>query len=165
MAATQGLIARLAPDCIARLRRAAGLRFEEAGALHGKYPLAAVYWYGYIVEMCLVSAYFRNAGFLPNMPIDRDTRIRRMAHARQNGLMKSDPHPLPGWANLLRWQSSLAKPGHRSKGLLDEAVHRANAVYRHWRPELRYKTTDVKPEWLEEVRRAARWFLDNHSRL
>jgi hypothetical protein len=164
MATTHGLIDRLAPDSIVRLQRAARMRFEEAGTLQGKHALAAVYWYGYTVEMCLAAAYFRGAGIAPNSEIDPATRDRHMKGARKKGLMGPDPHPLPGWANLLRGQS-LGNVDQKRNRLLDEAVRRAQAVYRHWRPELRYKVVDVKLEWLDEVRQAAKWFVDNQSQL
>jgi hypothetical protein len=165
MAVSHGLIDRVAPDCIVRLRRAAKMRFDEAATLQGNHRLAAVYWYGYSVEMCLVAACFRNMGFAPNQEIDRDTRIGRMADARQKGIMESDPHPLVGWAELLRCQSSPGNMNPRRGRLLDQAVDLARKVYRHWRPELRYKVMDVKPECLDEVRQAAKWFVDNQSQL
>ena len=87
-----------------------------------------------------------------------------MKAARKKGLMGSDPHPLPGWANLLCAQSR-GNVDHKRNRLLDEAIRRAQAVYRHWRPELRYKVVDVKLEWLDEVRQAAKWFVDNQSQL
>jgi hypothetical protein len=165
MRTAHGLIEHLAPDCILRLRRAARLRFEEAGSLQGEHPLAAVYWYGFCVEMYLAAAYFRNVGFAPNQAIDGETRTRHMAQARRNGVMKRDPHPLPGWAELLRWQSSGRTADHQRDRLIDEAVRRANSIYRHWRPELRYKVADVRREWLDEVRMATKWFVDNHAKL
>ena len=64
----------LAPDCIARLERAAAERLAEAELLRKQRRwLAAMYLYGYTIEMCLAAAYFRSAGFHVSMPIDRDT--------------------------------------------------------------------------------------------
>ncbi len=116
--------------------------------------------------MCLTAASFRSAGFSPEMPIDRDMRQRRMAQARQLGMMSADPHPLVGWARFLQWQRTrdpdLAEDVMRR---LREAVHKAEQVYKHWRPELRYKVTDVGPRQLDEGRSAASWFIQNRSRL
>lgn len=80
--------------------------------------------------------------------------------------MSSDPHPLPGWARYLERQRRLSKDlneGQRRR-LLD-AVHRAEVVYKQWRPELRYKLTEVKESQLAEVRLAAEWFIQNIGRL
>ena len=164
MTSSHGLIEHLAPDCIKRLQHAAKMRFEEAATLQGSHRLAAIYWYGYSVEMSLVAAYFQNVGFAPNQEIDRDTRKRRMTDARNKGIMESDPHPLVGWAELLR-KSSFAKVNPQRRRLLDQAVDLARQVYRHWRPELRYKVVDVNPEYVDEVRQAAKWFVDKHSQL
>ncbi len=134
--------------------------------------LAALYFFGYSVEMFLCAAYYRGAGFLPNAPIDRDARQRRMAQARRlqtatgEPLMNSDPHPLVGWARFLERQrcaSPTLTP--RESQLLKESVTKAMVIYKHWRPELRYKTIDVTPEQLAEVQSAASWFVQYHESL
>ncbi len=173
MAGIVPLVEHLSPDTIVRLERAAEGRFEEANHLRGTgRRLAALYLYGYSVEMCLTAAYFRSAGFAPNVPLDRDTRQRRMAQARQlrtasgEPLMGSDPHPLAGWARLLERQRNLsARLSPQESKQLKEAVNKAEQVYRHWRPELRYKTTEVRLEQLDEVGQAATWFIRHRSRL
>jgi hypothetical protein len=47
--------------------------------------------------------------------------------------------------------------------LLKEAVRKATLVYKHWRPELRYKTIAVTPMQLDEVYGAASWFIQHHE--
>jgi hypothetical protein len=166
------LAERLAPDTVTRLERAALQRFTTAEVLRAKRPLAALYLYGYAAEICLAAAYFRCAGFPSHAPIDRDTRRRRMAQARQlrtfagEPLMTSDPHPLVGWARFLEWQrlASGDLPAEDSQRLR-EAIHKAISIYNYWRPELRYKTLDIADEQLDEVRRAAKWLIDNRARL
>jgi len=163
----------LAPDSISLLERSAQQRVSDATCLSkdGR-RLVALYLLGYAVEMCLAAAYFRSVGFAPNAPIDRETRKRRMAQARQiqavDGmpLMSSDPHPLVGWARYLQWQRQLSETlGQPEQGRLREAVRRAEIVYRHWRPELRYKSTEVREAQLAEVRFAAEWFIQNLRRI
>lgn len=167
MAYVSPLADHLAPDSISRLERAAQRRFEEADILSStRRHLAAIYLYGYVVEMCLTAAVFRNAGFPRHAPIDRDTRQRRMAQARQLGVMSSDAHPLSGWARFLLWQrSARSVPKNAVLELLRSSVSKAEAAYRHWRPELRYKLADVTPEQVREVRQAAAWFLEHQNRL
>lgn len=162
----------LAPDCIVRLERAAKNRFEEAKWLqaNGK-RLAAIYLFGFSVEMHLAAAYFRSAGFAPQAAIDRDTRRRRTTQARAlldptgQPLMSSDPHPIVGWARLLEWQRIRFQPDRKQVQCLREAIHRAELLYKHWRPELRYKVTNVAPAQIDEVHRAALWFVENYQRL
>jgi len=80
--------------------------------------------------------------------------------------MNSDPHPVVGWARFLHWQRNLSPTlTLQQSQRLKDAVRRAEHVYRHWRPELRYKTTDVQEDQLDEVRRAATWFLGQRGRL
>lgn len=167
MSAAIALSEHLAPDSISSLERAAQNRYDDAERLlsEGRF-LAALYFLGYSVEMCLVAAYYRSAGFHVNTAIDRDTRQRRMAQARQLGIMNSDPHPLVGWARFLEWHRSsnqgLTRP---QRQIVKEAIGKAASVYKHWRPALRYKTAQVVPEQLDEVRKAASWFLTNRSKL
>jgi hypothetical protein len=167
------LAERLALDNIARLERAAEHRFATADLLrpqNGR-QLAALYFYGYSSEMCLAAAYFRSDGFNSQTPIDRDTRQRRMAKARQlrspdgEPIMTSDPHPLVGWARFLRWQRSASNNlSEQDAQRLNEAINKAQTVYNYWRPELRYKTLVITDSQLEIVRPAAKWILDNKSR-
>ncbi len=173
MSRVNSLVNRLAPDTINSLKRAAEERIEDARRLlERKRFLAALYLFGYSVEMVLASAYFRNAGFSPNMPIDRDTRHRHMGRARQlrtatgEPLMEHDPHPLVGWARLLeRRRSASSELTARESQLLEEAIDRAGLVYKHWRPELRYKTAQVAEDQVEEVRRSAIWFIKHREPL
>jgi hypothetical protein len=167
MVEQSGLAAHLAPNTVRQLEQAAQKRLEEAECLKTQNRwLAALYLYGYSVEMCLTAAYFRGAGFGLRQPIDDDVRRRRMAQARQlrhldgEPLMNSEPHPLPGWARLLEWQRltrGRLKP--REVNRLREAVRKAECVYMHWRPELRYKVANVRLEQLDDVQRCVHWFI------
>ena len=173
MRTVTALADHLAPDCIARLERAAAERLAEAQLLRNQRRwLAALYLYGYTIEMCLAAAFFRSAGFHVTMPIDRDTRRRHMAQARRlrtltgEPLMSSDPHPLVGWARFLEWQRhAVAPPTAEHAARLRQAVWQAEIAYKHWRPELRYKITDVAPSQIEELAKSAAWFLANLGRL
>lgn len=173
MSRVSSLADHLAPDTTKSLTRAAEERIEDAGRLLAeKRFLAALYLFGYSVEMVLAAAYFRSAGFLPSMPIDRETRHRHMVRARQmtmetgEPLMDSDPHPLVGWARSLQRQRS-ASPDltARQVQLLANAVDKAEMVYKHWRPELRYKTAQVTEQQIEEVRKSAIWFNQHRAAL
>lgn len=164
---------RLAPDTIRRLERAAALRFATAEVLFKeKRRLAALYLYGYSAEICLSAAYYRSTGFPPTVPIDRETRRRRMAQARQlltptgEFLMNSDPHPLVGWARFLQQQRQLMGGlSELDEQRLREAVNKAVLIYNYWRPELRYKITDIDVRDLRKVQLAAKWLVENQEQL
>jgi len=142
-------------------------RHEDANELaESNRHLSAIYFHGYAVEMCLTAAVFRALDWKANDPIDRDTRHRRMVQARKQDdidgdkVMSSDPHPLVGWARYLRWLRSTSDASPKGDvDRLEEAIRQAATVYRHWRPELRYKLRDVENRQLVEVRRATGWFI------
>jgi hypothetical protein len=162
----------LAPDTVNRLERTAEIRYDDAHILLRAHRRSgAVYLLGYCVEMCLAAAYFRAAGFSASDVIDRDTRIRRMNQARRlvtaagEPLMNNDPHPLVGWARFLSWIRASSKLSVQEAQRLNDAIVKAEAVYKHWRPELRYKATGAKADQLAEVLKASRWFLEQRGRL
>src|SRR4051794_20319239 len=97
------LVDQLGPDTIARFERSAPLRLEEGDVLAIRYPLTAIYLYGYSAEMLLKAAYFRHLKFRALDEIDRDTRNRAMALAQLHNFMSRDPHDIPGWARFLVW--------------------------------------------------------------
>jgi len=164
---------RLSPDTVTRLERAAHHRFASAEVLRiQERRLTALYFYGYSAEIWLCAAYYRSAAFGPHQSIDRDTRQRRMAQARQLRLasgatmMNSDPHPLVGWARFLEWQRSASGAlGAAATQRLKEATNKAIEIYNYWRPELRYKVVEITDAQLSVVRGAATWLKDNHSKL
>src|SRR5262249_28977016 len=141
----------LAPDSISLLERAAKQRVDDAACLSADgRRLIAIYFLGYAVEMCLCAALFRSVGFASGTPIDRETRKRGITRAGQiqssdgQPLMSGDPPPLVGRARYLEWQRGLSGAlSDQERGRLREAVRRAGIVYRHWRPELRYKLTEA----------------------
>lgn len=161
------LAATLAQDTINRLERAAELRLDDAQKLlRAKRHLSALYLAGFGAEMCLAAACYRASGFSPSSPISRQTRQREMAKARQHGLMDSDPHPIVGWARFLEWKrSATVKPTPQEIERMRDAIRKAQTVYKHWRPELRYKTIAVTAEQLAEVIKASTWFVEHRGRL
>ena len=162
----------LAPDTISQLERAAEVRFDDGLVLmRQERLLGAVYLFGYSAEMCLAAAYFRAAGFQAKSVIDRDTRTHHMTAARKlkddegMPLMNSDPHPLVGWARFLRRKRSASKLTSAQVQRLEDAIGQAELLYKHWRPELRYKTTGVTASQFGEVLKASEWFLEQRGRL
>lgn len=169
----RNLAHHLAPDTVRQWEQSSERRFREGECLmKNKHLLGAIYLYGYSVEMCLAAAYFRSVGFRPDQVVDDDIRCFRMKQARQEKhldgkpLMSSDPHPLVGWARLLEWHRlRLGNVPTPERNRLREAVRKAEQVYKHWRPELRYKSTNVSIDQFNEVRLCVHWFIKQHGRL
>ena len=166
------LVDHLAPDTISQLERAAELRHDDGLVLlERNRGLCSVYLFGFSAEMCLAAAYFRAAGFPNRRVIDRDTRLHHMSTARNlqgtdgKPLMTRDPHPLVGWARFLKRQRLASKLSAADVNRLNEALQKAELLYKHWRPELRYKTTTVSAPQAEEVVKASAWFLEQRGRL
>ena len=147
--------------------RAAADRFADGEVLHRRSrDLAAIYLWGYSVEIRVKAAYFRSAGLGPNRPI---TPADRSLHAGFAKLLFGFPGPAGGheidvWAQLaVAARTTTPSPYPTSFGL--EVVSQASALYAVWRETLRY--TDVRPT-AAEVRRArsvASWFDRNYHRL
>ena len=81
--------------------------------------------------------------------------------------MNTDPHPIIGWARLLRWQQEAMDPNMAAakRKIYNTAIEIAKIVHRHWTPVLRYKVKDVEEAQLEEMRESAEWFLKYFDKL
>ena len=134
-------------------------------SLTGKYPLTAVYLFGYSAEMVLKAAYFRNLRFGVIDEIDGDTRNRAMAHARGNNLMTWEPHDIPGWARLLIWEKQTLHPPAYRSDFGNQILGQATTIYENWRPLMRYRHTSPPAQIVVRVRRAAGWMVENYSRM
>ena len=173
MQTVPNLADHLAPDSIRSLGQAAICRFEDAMQLQNNGKTMAIYFYGYCAEMLLASAYYRRCGYAYDTPIDSITRRRTMARARgllddagQPLMEQNHPHPIAGWARLLRWHR-VASPDltDAERARLNQAVKLAEGIYLHWRPELRYKTTEASVAQLKTVHDGADWLMREREKL
>src|SRR4051812_29277882 len=89
-------------DSVKEFECAAAERFIEAELLHKRSrDLAAIYLWGYAVEMRVKAAFFRSAGFAPPQAISRTDRADHAALARTLGLLNPPgPHEISVWAQL-----------------------------------------------------------------
>jgi hypothetical protein len=160
------LAGRYGPDTIRKYERAAAERFKEAEWLASAgYNLAALYFYGYTVEMLIKAAYFRLLRYGVTVEIDRDARNRVMLRARQSGLMNYEPHDLVGWAKLLiSDKETLLPPPYHTK-FAEQIQVRSFSGYEQWRPEMRYRVTNVPAAEIKRVHSDAKWFLENYGRM
>jgi hypothetical protein len=93
-------------------------------------------------------------------------QARQLRTAWNEPLMNSDPHPLVGWARFLQRQRLLSgEMSAQDEQRLREVVNKATLIYSYWRPELRYKTTEITERQLQEVQKAAQWLAKHQEQL
>lgn len=160
------ILSQLGHDTISRLERAAARRFIEADWLvEGKHHLAAIYFFGYAVEIALGTAYFRMKGYgvLDEvLPLDLK---KALSAARSKSLMADKSHPIDGWAELLiEEKGALFPPAFEGK--IERAIrNKTIELGDNWGPKLRYRALDVPEEQVKAAREAADWFLKKFPRL
>jgi hypothetical protein len=162
----KSLAGKYGPDTIRKYLRAAPERFKEAEYLASAgHNLAALYFYGYTVEMLIKAAYFKMSRYGVTVEIDRDARNRVMTRARRAGLMSYEPHDLVGWARLLiSDKETLSRSPYHTK-FAEQIQARSSSVYERWRPEMRYRVTTGPQAEINRVHSDAKWFLDNYGRM
>lgn len=161
------LIDKIEDQTLSQIEKAATQRFAEAVWLvEGHHRLAAVYFFGYVVEIVLCAAYFKMIDFGQNELITTTKLNLPLKTAKAKSKMdKGKAHPIDGWADLLiEGRDSLHPPPFDEKLVL-LIRERVSAIVDLWRPTLRYQSFDVSEEQVNEARHAADWFLKNSSRL
>lgn len=156
------------PETWHNLHTAAQARFHDglALAISGEdRRLAAIYLFGYAVELLLKSAFFRILGFDRVTPVDLQ-RIK----SHQVWIGRTNLHNLVALRTVLIEQKKLT--GHPYDPVfaaqLAEAVGK---VSKHWAETLRYKhgtragRTTVTEQDLSEVDEGVRWLLTNQDLL
>jgi len=160
------LTARVGPDTLGKLERAARRRFAEAGRLVSDEPLGAVYLFGYTIEIRLKVAYFRTVGLVPSSVLGNarpvaEARIRRLLGMTGGAV----GHNLYGWAKLLE-DARATTPGATPLpgGLAQHMYRHVRNVEACWTEVLRYRANTPYDEELNAVETAARWFRGNGRR-
>jgi hypothetical protein len=157
-------------DSVRGFERAAIRRLLDAEALRRlDRRMAAIYLYGYSVEMWIKAAYFRTvflvSGLPPTSPIDFHRRKAAVDEWQALGLpQKPVPHDIAGWAQLLvakRISLDVAYP----VSLSNEIADRATTVYLNWREYMRYRSITVNLSALSSVQAEANWFRSKYPQL
>jgi hypothetical protein len=167
------LLERCACDSIREFRAAALQRFLDAQELAASgRKTAAIYLWGYAVEMTLKAAYFRLIGFPEARPIAMiDLRSAAANGVRLGVAWPGQPgrynlHDVEAWASLLintrASRPALAYPVATFGGRVRSA---ARSLRRVWGETLRYHKNVAYDHELRRARDAASWFLRNSSRL
>jgi hypothetical protein len=153
-------------DCIEEFERAAAQRHAEAIVLDKRSrKLAAIYLFGYSVEMRIKSLYFYNAGFGPSIPILVTDRASAVSMWQMLGLpTKPGPHDILGWAQLAvaaRATTRLTQYG----SLGTDAVAHAQSLGPVWSEVLRYRCCEPRTSEWKLARSVAQWFGRNYDRM
>ncbi len=158
-------------DSVPGFERAAVRCFHDAGRLRiCDRRLAAIYFYGYSVEMWIKAAYFRTLFLLSGLPAKTriDVNRRKVAVDEWNALglpRRPSPHDIAGWAQLLVAKRTSLGMAHTTL-LSNEIANRATAVYsNYWREYMRYRSVAVNLSEVSSVRAEATWFRTHYPQL
>lgn len=162
---------RCRPDGVAEFRAAAVVRFEDGVLLAAGSPdrwLAAVYLWGYSVEMVLKAAVFDLLGNAAAQPITGSDlkAVQQLARAAAGFTWAGNLHQLDLWATLLvrcRWQLTGLAYADPARGRA--VIARARRVYGWWREGLRYHVVMVEAAELAAAREQAEWFITHADTL
>lgn len=161
---------RCGPDTVLGFRTAAEQRYTDGVQLAGAdRRTAAVYLWGYAVEMMLKAAYFQAFGYDPRRAIA--TADLRAARELASALPFQWPqggnlHHLPAWATLLvRTRTQLAHTAYPNPLFPAEVVSRAVRVFEVWRETIRYHQNTAYEFEVRAVREQTEWFLEHAARL
>lgn len=157
------LAAQIGDDSVLKLEKASSERFVDAECLANRGgKLAAIYLYGYVIEMRIKAAYFRMEGHAGNQPITRQDRSIAEAHARSLGITFQGPHDFAHWAiYLVSFDGTRPRPIY-AQAFGQEMVNRARAAYQDWGPSLRYRSLVPSASEVENLRSGAIWFSRNY---
>jgi hypothetical protein len=157
-----------AVDTVAEFEAAALQRLNEAELLLKRSrDLAAIYLYGYSVEMRIKAVYFRNARTQPQLalPITKTDRQNAAKMWTTLGLsVRPDGHHIAGWAELAV-AARATTPNPYPVGFGNDIVNNAASLYLIWRETLRYWSIIPLNTELRTVRSIARWFASHHSKM
>lgn len=156
---------RCSPDSIREFRLAAEERFQDGlcMAAAGR-RTAAVYVWGYAVEMTLKAAYFQTLGFLLNQTIALSHLHGAKANAPALGVVwqGNNLHSIESWAELLV-ATRATQPGwaYANPAFAGWVVGRARSLGGLWRETLRYRKNVAYAFEVVRAKNAAEWFLLN----
>ena len=160
-------------DFIPIFERAATRNFLDAERLRqSNRGLAAIYLYGYSVEMRIKAAYFRVVfpNQMPPLPLTTriDSRRRSAAMNEWSGILvprrPNGPHDIEFWAWLLVKKRESLTIGH-PPAFANEITNRAANLYVYWREYIRYRSVKVHPSEVAVVKSEAVWFQREYHQL
>ena len=110
------------------------------------------------------AACYRYSGYQEKAPILKEDGEWVVANARTINLAPIGPHDLIGWSRLLAAFRVLRQP--KADGSFNQSiVEKSETVATFWVPQMRYRTTQVPRNHVDEVRVATEWFTDHYARI
>lgn len=166
----RSLLRRLQPECIREFELAADERFRDATCLiGGDRRTAAIYLFGYVVEMILKARYFRLIGLGDFDAISISTLRQHVGDspastARSLGLQGArNLHNLLAWVELIVAYRGDRGISYRDPGFGDMLYSNVIAIHRLWSESLRYHRNIAYPHELGRARVACEWILGNRD--
>jgi hypothetical protein len=160
------LVERFIEDSVGQFRASAAIRNEDAWGLYfqGRFT-AAIYLWGYAVEMTLKSAWFSNV-----LKYDDNKIIKRSDLQQAGDLAKKTYripwggfHDLVGWAGLITEYRIINGNYYINSNFGPQMLLQSQSVYSRWRETLRYKKNRAYVFEADSVAQATEWFLLNSS--
>lgn len=160
------LLDRCQLDSVRQFRLAAAERFQDGIALAttGR-RTAAIYLWGYCVEMTLKAAYFDLNHFRLDQVITWQNLQQATASAAQFGIRwPGNLHRIDAWAQFVTsTRASLPTGNYRVPGFGSRVLAHALTVAQSWRETLRYRKNTAYWYEVERVWRSTEWLL-SHSK-
>lgn len=154
-----------APDTIARMEQALMHRFDEGRALQSiRRGYWAIYTLGYVVELCLKTAFLRIAGLKTNDDAKHFVQggfARKWAKAMGVSRNPGQMHNLLFWLDLIVEERSFSGRPINVEFTREFAL-RVQQVATHWRPEMRYHPSVDTGERTASIATSSKWILDHH---
>jgi hypothetical protein len=162
------LVDRFTEDSVEQFRISASIRNEDAWALYyNRRFTAAIYLWGYAVEMTLKTVWFSNV-----LQYDDGRTIARGDLRNAGDLAKSTYniawhglHDLKGWAELIVLHRNALGRTYINQQLQNQIQRQSNTAYSYWREVLRYKKNQAYRFEAERIAEIAKWFLLNSRNL
>ncbi len=154
---------RCRPDCIEGFRNAAIQRHADALNLaQSERRTAAIYLWGYVVEMVMKASYFDLIGMDPKAPITRaelkDAYSVSVNLGWPHGTGRGY-HNLEGWGNLLVLKRADLGRNYADPREAERVKNKSKQFQLLWRETLRYHDNKVYLFEVAQARALARWFL------
>lgn len=152
-------------ETIERLERASRDRLREGRLLEShRSSYWSVYTLGYVVELCLKSAFFRFCGISPHQDVS-PYRVIAKDWGVQLGIGGArNLHDLVFWLRLLITERVFSNRPLKF-AVASEFTARVQLVAKHWRENLRYAPSVKASNEQKEVIAAVSWIVQRHELL
>lgn len=159
---------RVCKDTVREFRAAAAERYLDACILaHEGRRTAAIYLWGYVVEMMLKAAYFSAFGYDPDEEITRADLVAARHLAPSLGLIwTGNLHSIHDWGQLLvRTRASVPGLAYSDAAFASRVATTAYRIALLWTEILRYHKSVAYRHEVRQVSEAVEWFWDSHDLL